>query len=267
MGTLSSPDEVTIQISTDGRIAEDAPQHAREVIGRLLHLGGRPVTSARVRLTRHGDPAVRRPVIAQGNLEVGGRRVRAQADGPTAAEAIDRLSDRLRRRLERVAEGWEARRGRRPSEEPHEWRHDSPPRRPEAWFPRPEEEREIVRRKSFTPHVCSVDDAARDMGLLDLDFHLFTEQGSGRDTVIYRSGDTGFRLAQTTPPAPHDLAPFELPVTVSSQPAPELTPAAAVERMNLLGLPFLFFLDLERGRGAVIYRRFDGHYGLIAPAG
>ena len=29
--------------------------------------------------------------------------------------------------------------------------------------------------------------------------------------------------------------------------------------------PFLFFLDPEQGRGALLYHRYDGHYGLITP--
>ena len=29
--------------------------------------------------------------------------------------------------------------------------------------------------------------------------------------------------------------------------------------------PFLFFLDPEQGRGALLYHRIDGHYGLITP--
>ena len=28
-------------------------------------------------------------------------------------------------------------------------------------------------------------------------------------------------------------------------------------------LPFVFFIDAERQTGAVVYRRFDGHDGLI----
>jgi hypothetical protein len=31
--------------------------------------------------------------------------------------------------------------------------------------------------------------------------------------------------------------------------------------------PFLFFRDRERDRGALLYHRYDGHYGLIAPSG
>ena len=52
------------------------------------------------------------------------------------------------------------------------------------------------RRKSFTLHRRSIDDAARDLDLLDYDFYLFTESGTGQDSVLYRAGATGYRLAQ-----------------------------------------------------------------------
>lgn len=30
--------------------------------------------------------------------------------------------------------------------------------------------------------------------------------------------------------------------------------------------PYVFFLEVDTGRGKVVYRRYDGHYGVIAPA-
>lgn len=262
---MSSFTSVDIRVTTDGHVPGIA-DYARDKIGALLHLAHRPVLSARVRVTRHGDPAVPHPVVAQGNLDVNGRLVRAQAEGGSAREAIDRLEARLRHQLERVAPHWEARRGRMPSTEPHEWRHQSEPARRRRWYPRTPEEREIVRHKSFTLQRCTVDDAAHDMGMLGYDFHLFTESGTGQDAVLYRAGETGYRLALITPPGPHELATFQLPLTISTQSAPELTTDEAVARLNLLDLPFLFFLDADRGRGAMLYRRYDGHYGLITPA-
>lgn len=237
--------------------------YARDKIGGLLRFAHRPVLAARVRLTRHGDPAVERPVVAQANLDVSGRIVRAQAEAVTPREAVDRLEERLRRRLEKTAQHWQARRG--PSAESHERRHESEARGRRDYFPRPEEQREIVRHKSYAPTSLTVDEAARDMGLLDFDFYLFTEAGTRQDSVLYRAGETGYRLAQLTPPHDHELAPFELSLTVSRQPAPQLSTAEAVERLNLLGLPFLFFLDTGRRRGALLYHRYDGHYGLITP--
>ena len=41
----------------------------------------------------------------------------------------------------------------------------------------------------------------------------------------------------------------------------------AADRLGLLGLPFLFFIDAAQGRASVLYHRYDGHYGLITPAG
>ncbi|NKQ52446.1 HPF/RaiA family ribosome-associated protein [Amycolatopsis sp. K13G38] len=256
-----------IRMTVEGTVSRGTADYARDKIGALLHLAPGPVLSVRVRVTRHGDPAVPHPVVAQGNIDVNGRLVRAQAEGENSWEAVDRLEERLRHRLERVALHWEARRGGMPSVQPHEWRHESEPTRRPRWYPRPEDEREIVRHKSYTLPKCTIDDAAREMGLLDYDFHLFTEAGSGQDSVLYRAGETGYRLAQLRPPGPHELAPFQLPLTISAQPAPVLSTGEAVTRLNLMGLPFLFFLDGDRGRGAVLYHRYDGHYGLIAPAG
>ncbi|MCV7231303.1 sigma 54 modulation/S30EA ribosomal C-terminal domain-containing protein [Mycobacterium branderi] len=103
------------------------------------------------------------------------------------------------------------------------------------------------------------------MELLDYDFHLFTEKGTRQASVVYRAGPTGYRVAQLKPSV-EELAPFELPVTLSPQPAPRLTLQRAKEELCLLGLPFLFFIDVAEGRAGVLYHRYDGHYGLISPS-
>ena len=104
------------------------------------------------------------------------------------------------------------------------------------------------------------------MELLDYDFHLFTEKGTKQASVLYRTEPTGYRLAQVKS-SPEELAPYDLPLTISPQPAPRLTLERAKERLSLLGLPFLFFVDVDQGRAGVLYHRYDGHYGLICPAG
>ena len=236
-----------VEVTTHGRLP-GAGDYARDKIGSLVRLAHRPVLSARVTLTRHRDPAVARPVVAQANLDVNGRLIRAQVSAGTAREAIDLLSDRLRRQLEHTARHFQSRAKARAQGSP------APV----------EEEPEIVARKSFTPHPCTVDEAARDLGALDYDFHLFTESGSGQDAVLYRHEPQRYRLDLLAPPA--ELAAFELPVTINNLPAPLLTTAEAVEALEGLGRAFLFFLDADRGRGAVLYHRSDGAYGLITPA-
>jgi hypothetical protein len=224
------------------------------------------VLLARVKLTRQRDPAVQRPVVAQDNLDVDGRPVRAQVEAETAREAVDLLAARLRRRLERAAEHWEARRGKLPTARFHEWRRDSEPTHRPSYFPRPADERRVIRRKSFTMAPCTIDEAAREMDLLDYDFHLFTEKGTGTAAVLYRVGATGYRLALVAPALADQLSPSALPVTISRNTLPCLTEEEAANRLGLLGLPFLFFIDAAQGRASVLYHRYDGHYGLITPA-
>jgi len=238
----------------------------RTKIGELGRLTHEPVLDAHVKLSEHGDPAVARRVVAQANLDLNGQLVRAQVEGSTAREAIDRLEARLRHRLERSAEHWEAKRGGLPRPAPHEWRHGSEPAHRPGYYPRPESERRIVRHKSYSLPTSTVAEAADEMEALDYDFHLFTEKGTGQDSVLYRQRPAEYRLAQVSPAFVDRLAPHELPLTISPQPAPRLTVDQAIERIGLLGLPFLFFEDSALGRGSVLYHRYDGHYGLITPA-
>jgi hypothetical protein len=87
---------------------------------------------------------------------------------------------------------------------------------------------------------------------------IFTDEEAGQDSVIYRVGPTGYRLAHLSGTAPP--AATSVPLTVNVHPVPELTP----ERLGATELPFRFFRDTSTGR--VLYRRYDGHYGLITPA-
>jgi len=260
------PAVLDVEVTTHGQVP-GAEGYARTKIGELGRLTHEPVLHAHVKLSEHGDPAVARRVVAQANLDVNGRLVRAQVEGVTAQEAIDRLEARLRHRLERSAEHWEAKRGGMPRVGPHEWRHQSEPTYRPDYFPRPESERRIMRHKSYSLPTNTVEEAALDMELLDYDFHLFTEEGTRQDSVLYREGPGEYRLAQVNPQTADKLAPFELPLTISPQPAPRLTVDQAVEQIGLLGLPFLFFVDSARDRASVLYHRYDGHYGLITPAG
>ena len=260
------PEAIDVDVTTHGELP-GAAEYARGKIGELGRYTGRPVLHAHVKLTRHSDPAVRRPVVAQANLDVDGRPVRAQVQAETPREAVDLLAARLRRRLERVAEHRQARRGELPAAPSHKWRHDFEPTRRPNYFPRPADERRVIRRKSFTMAPCTIDEAAREMDLLDYDFHLFTEKGTGAASVLCRVGATGYRLALVTPALADRLSPHALPVTISPHPVPCLTEEEAANRLGLAGLPFLFFIEAAQGRASVLYRRYDGHYGLITPAG
>ncbi|MFD2415943.1 sigma 54 modulation/S30EA ribosomal C-terminal domain-containing protein [Amycolatopsis pigmentata] len=240
---------VEIRVVThDGALPEVA-DYARDRIGALVRSARRPVPSVRVRLSRHGKPEVPWAVVAQANLFVDGVPMRAQAEGGNSWEAVDRLEERLRCQLC-------ARRGSRP---------EGAPPRSHRWYHRPETERRVVRRKSCALRRCTVEEAAREMGLLDYDFHLFVEATTGQDAVLVLADTTGYRLTLVAPPGPGEFGATRLPLTVGTEPAPRLTVEEAVVRSNEADVPFLFFVDTGRDRGAVLYRRYDGHYGLITP--
>ena len=175
-------------MTTHGQLP-GAEDYARTKIGDLGRLTHEPVLDAHVRLSEHGDPR-RWPAgcSPQANLDVNGRLVRAQVEGSTAREAIDQLEARLRHRLERSAEHWEAKRGGLPRPAPHEWRHQSEPTHRPDYFPRPDSDRRIMRHKSYSLPTCTVEEAAVEMEALDYDFHLFTEEGTGRTACSTAKG-------------------------------------------------------------------------------
>lgn len=251
-----------VRTQAQGTVPQELLERARQKVEHLCARAPEPVISARVRLTQMASPSASRPAIAQANLDVGGRPVRAQAGAATMTEAIDLLEDRLSERLGRVARHWEAIRGGQPR--PHEWRHNAEPTQRPAYYPRPAEDRQVIRHKAYELATATPDEAAFDMEALDYDFHLFTDTATEQDSVIYRHGDA-YRMAQLDPRPPRE--PLAIELTVSPQPAPRLNVDQATERLEETGLPFVFFADERTGRGNLLYHRYDGHYGLITPAG
>ncbi|GAA2735412.1 HPF/RaiA family ribosome-associated protein [Actinocorallia aurantiaca] len=249
-----------VNTQSGGKVPQDLLDRAREKVERLCGRSPEQVLAARVRLSM--GSGADRPAVAQANLDVNGRTVRVQTTAATMGEAVDLLEDRLAERLRRVARNWEAVRGGRP--QPDEWRHDSEPARRPAYYPRPAEERQVIRHKAYELASATPDEAVFDMEALDYDFHLFTDVATGQDSVVYRHGDA-YRMAQIDPrPRKDDLA---VDLTVSPHPAPRIGVREAEERLEATGLPFVFFADADTGRGNVLYHRYDGHYGLITPAG
>jgi hypothetical protein len=258
------PNETPVDVQVTEDETPDIAEYAEQRVRELFEESRVPVLHARIRISRLGNPARARPVVAQANLDVGGRMVRAQFRAGTAHEAVDLLRDRLRRRLRSALQrpGDTAAFGtwRDTGEEPEV-------RQPEA-VPLQAGDREIVRQKTVTLLRQELPDAAALLEDMGYDFHLFAEAGTGRDSVLYRSGSGGFRLAQLDPrpDAPPLQLPQGVPVTLSDQGAARLSVGEAVERMSVWPQPFLFFQNSENDRGSVLYLRFDGRYGLISPA-
>lgn len=265
MARRSGESSPTIQVVTMGDIPASVRDDVTEAVTALARFTDEPLLHARIRLSRSDNPAMERPVTAQGNVDLNGRMVRAQVAAANPHEAVALLRERLERRLKRMARHWQARRGSVPQAAPQEWRHTSEPAQRPEYYPRPVDERQVVRQKTFEPTYTTPDEAAFDMDMLDYDFLLFTDAESGQDSVVYRAGPTGYRIAQVKPDSQRAWN-TAVALTVSPTPPPQLTLAQAQQRLDATGLPFMFYVEPESGRGRVLYRRYDGHYGLVRPA-
>ncbi|MFB9433142.1 sigma 54 modulation/S30EA ribosomal C-terminal domain-containing protein [Streptoalloteichus tenebrarius] len=225
-----------------------AQDYARDKVLALSRCCPGPVPYVRIKLTRSHDPSVPTPALVQVNLDVDGSEVRAQAAAPTFTEAVDLVQDRLRERLRRLART-------------HRDRHGAAPRGvPSPRAALPAEEPRVVRHKTYAPERLLPEEAAFDMELMDYDFFLFRDATTDQDSVVFRDANGQPRLVRMRPAG---ISPTPFPVAGTG--APRLSVVEAVQRLETTGDRFVFFADQRTGRGHVVYRRYDGRYGLISP--
>lgn len=255
-----SGDAAGVVVQARGPVTAAERAYAQEKVGHLAGVAWGPVLYARVDLTAHTDPGREHPAFAKAELDVNGRLVRAHVAARSMYEAIDLLEARLRTRLEKHAHHEEAKHLRFRGSGEHEWHHGdwSPPRPP--YFPRPVEERELVRHKTFAVGALTPDEAVFELELLDHDFYLFRNAETGEVNVIARA-ESGYELLE--PSATSTLAECVEPIRRSEQRPAAMTVEDARALLDLGGEPFVFFLDPDDDHGCVLYRRYDGHYGLI----
>ena len=251
-----SAESVPVEVTLRGHVGSHARDYARDKVAAAL-AGEQPgVLHAHVVLERRADPAVPRPHRAEVTADVHGAVLRAHAVAPSMGEAVDAMESRLRRQLVQLRNRTRTRHRWTGVAGEHEWRHGDVPRESEPWFPRPSESREVVRRKTFAAAPMTVDEAAWEMDLLDHDFYLYTDLASGDPALVRRLPDGGYAV--------RGGAEQDTVAAVTREPAPPtLTDVEARTRMDTDPDPFVFYVDRESGEGCVLYRRYDGHYGLI----
>ncbi len=255
---------LAVAVAASGDVGEAENAYAVSKVRAVAGHVDEPVLFARVRLAHEPQGSVARPAVAKALVDVNGDLVRAHVASHTLREAVDLLEQRLHDKLVHRAARRLARRHETGLAEPGEWRNvDLHAARPDH-FPRPVEERQLVRLKSLAIGALSPDEAIFDMGQLDFDFYLFREFGSGADSLVERRPDGSFLLHSLAPRAVR-LGPTASPVEISRQLPPVLTVDEAIERLNAGGERFVFFANASTGRGNVVYLRYDGHYGLLDP--
>src|SRR5437899_2854592 len=161
---------------------DGARDYVRRQVSALARRCPERVSSARVKLAVVARLSVRRPALAQANLEVDGHLIRVQVTAAFVEEAGCLVRTRLGEQIARLAapslpRAWPERTERRARPEP---------------LARPAAERGIARRKSCPLARCAPDQAALTMDLMDYDVHLFIDTDTGQDSVLYRTGPTGY---------------------------------------------------------------------------
>jgi ribosomal subunit interface protein len=247
---------VPVEVTSHGTVGRGAREYAREKVAHALNHARRPVLSAHVVLERRQNPAARDHAIAEASANIDGQTVRAKTAAPTMSEAVDDLEDRLRRQLVQLKDRNRTRHRWTGIASTHEWRHGDLPRPRLPYYPRSEETREVVRRKSFASTPMTVDEAAYEMDLLDHDFFLYCDAESDHPALVHHLPEGGYAV--------RGVDPGETVATVTHEPPPPtLTDVEARARLEADGEPFVFYLDDGTGEGRVLYHRYDGHYGLV----
>lgn len=251
----------SIEVRTRGEVTGLDQDSAVRKLRAAVAAAPRPVLFSRLELSREANPAVERPAVVKAAVDISGRYVRAHLAAPSMDEAIEGVAERIRRSIRRLAERRADRVHEPVSVEPGQWRHGALVTARPAYYPRPPEERKLLRRKSYAVSKISAHEAAFEMDQLDYDFHLFLDEGSGADAVIARRDDDGLELYSVDPDA--GKGPAGEPSDFAVLPVARLRLEEAIGRLNAGEERFVAFAEPDEGGLNLLYRRYDGHYGLI----
>lgn len=256
---------MNVDVTTRGSVPPEMVSLAEEKIGELEDAIQRPLTHARVVLLQEENPSITRSARAEGEVSLNGKTVRGRVEADSVSQAVSELVERLQHQLRRHIDRLTTRK-RQPSETPEGmWRHGTwvPPRPGQSV--RPPGEREVIRRKVFALEPLNPGDAASVMSELDHDFYLFHDSETGADSVVYRRDDGQLAvIAPQDAPEPEAGQPDGI-VRERSHFSEALALPDAVGQMDELNHRFMYFTDSASDRGAVLYLRYDGNYGLIEP--
>lgn len=231
----------------------------------LSELAPAPVASTRVKVKHDEDRVPDQISIAQGSMNVSGIELRVEAAGATSSSALQAVGEHLEGKLARLTERWEGDDFDGPSPflgHPTETDDDSS--RPGFHY-RPPERRTVVRRKTYSPlDRLSVAEALFNLDALDYRFFVFTDEADDKTTIVYQDldGPAVRKVDGSKSIGSHLLG----DIHVNEAEASSIAVADAVSLLNSSDMPFVFFRDRDRGRASILYRRYDGHYGLLVPS-
>lgn len=242
-------------------------EYVRAKLSGVYRLAPAPVRHAEVVITAGADPASSEPIAIAARVNVDGHMLRGHVVARDVKEGIDHLVGRLERQMSKLAHRGKSThlRHRNPSDKHgHEaWHHGDPVSVRSSFFHRANEEREYLMEPTHVIGALIPEEAADDLEILAFEFCLFTNADTGEDNVLYRDGNGDLWLTQPTHKHLPDREP--MPMRPSPRRPGTMDLASAVEILDLSDDRFVFFIDQETNRGKVVYRRHDGHYGVVEP--
>lgn len=255
--------QVDIEVVNRTGVRESAVTYAEERLTYVMDSIPDRVMSARIKLALSPNHGALIPAHVEATLELDNKGViRVHAGAASIPEAVDQAMSKFAAKLERTRDRF------RHNPEgvvasPNSWRHANRPNSDLPYFDRPAEEREIVRHKTVAAAQMTIEEAAWDADLMAFDFFLFEEISTGHDCLLERTDDSyivhGMGIGEQT------VASSMGDLDLNDTEAPTHLLSAAIEILDGTGVPFHFFENEATGRGNVLYRRVDGHYGLITP--
>lgn len=242
---MSTP-RIRIRSHRSGRMSLDAMLAIEAAVDRSLTEGSVDDAELRLRATANLDDSGPFAVV-QANARINGQSLRAQVTAPTVSDLPGAIADRLKAQIIALHSSWAPRTG--PQDE-RLW---------PARTVRPAPERQLVRLKSVDLEALEPTEAMRRMDQGDYNFYLHRSLATNETCLLYRVGPTGYRIATPS----HHSRPSGLvaPLTWDPQAPLHFDVSGAVQHLNRTDFPFLFYTG-DAG-ATVMYRRYDGHYGLI----
>jgi ribosome-associated translation inhibitor RaiA len=244
-------------------VPEPEVRYAREKMASLASYVSDPLIASRLTLRRM-DRSTSNPLwVADASVVRAGRLLAAHEAAPSPRQATDAVVDHLRRQLRRVKDADIALRN-----EPRTIRRALDDLRRDRQAPakrlKAPEARRIVHRRVYGDELEPTLSAVAD--LLDLDqlFHLFRHVRTEEDVVVYRREDD--RIGLIHPQGSLLADENDIVIPQPSRYSEPISLAAARSEMDVVNHRFLYFIDLDDGRGTVLYLRYDGDYGLVEPA-
>jgi hypothetical protein len=232
-----------------GRVTPGDMADADLAMASLLDEVQADVSDVRIRLA--GASCGIGPGLVQINLTVNGLPARVQVSGRSVGDAVAAALERLEWKVQLLVPVQSA--------ELAAWP-DPQHRRPLA-IALPAQ---ITRPKSVPLETTTPVAASRVLVAMDYNAHLFIDEATGEEAIIYRGGPSGLRLTRqrSMRPQPDHTIPT---IVVHPQRPPTMSPAEAVDWLVTYHLPQVFFTDAESHRGFLLYRRYDGNLAIVTP--